>query len=379
MENIITLKNLVKIYEINDGKKLKAVNNVNLEIEKGDIYGIMGLSGAGKSTLIRLINRLEEPTSGEIFVRYTTENESKSKKESKILEKNIEKTVDKNKKVSIGRNILDLNQLDLREYRKKTGMIFQHFNLLNSRNIAQNISFPLEIANWKKKDIEKRVDELLEIVGLSSKKNSYPEQLSGGQKQRVAIARALANNPEILLSDEATSALDPRTTNSILELLKEINKKFGITIVLITHQMEVIRKICNKTAIMFDGEIIEKGKTKDIFLNPKTSLAKEFVANISHNDEFENSEKVDKIVDKTENYNGKIRLKLKFNEEQVDKPYIGEIIKKYNAEINILGGSIDKLSDTVVGHMIIDLIADKKEINDIKKWLEINKVELEVL
>ena len=349
MEKFITLNNLVKIYKTSEGKELKAVDGVNLEIEKGDVYGIMGLSGAGKSTLIRLINRLEEPTSGEILVNHIV-------KDKKSIEK---------------KDIMYFQQDELREYRKKTGMIFQHFNLLNSRNIA----FPLEISGWGKNEINARVDELLEIVGLTSKKYNYPEQLSGGQKQRVAIARALANNPEILLSDEATSALDPRTTNSILDLLKDINKKFGITIILITHQMEVIRKICNKAAIMSDGKIIEEGKTRDIFLNPKSSLAKEFVANISHNDDFEVEEK----NGGKEKNEGRIKLKLKFTEEQVDKPYIAEIIKKYDAEISILGGSIDKLSDTVVGHLTVEIIAEKEKIDVILKWLEMNNVELEVL
>jgi len=270
MDSFIKIRNLIKKYKVNNGQELMAVNNVNLDVEKGDIYGIMGLSGAGKSTLIRLLNRLEEPTSGEIFVKH------------EIIDKKGERKLGYE-----DQNILEFDIRKLREFRKKTGMIFQHFNLLNSRNVADNVAFPLEISGWKKRDISRRVDELLEIVGLLDKKNNYPEQLSGGQKQRVAIARALANNPELLLSDEATSALDPRTTNSILELLKDINKKFGITIILITHQMEVIKKICNKAAIMSDGEIIEKGETKEIFLNPKSPLAKEFVANISHNDDFE--------------------------------------------------------------------------------------------
>ena len=281
MDSLIKIRNLVKKYKLNNGQELLAVNNVNLDIEQGDIYGIMGLSGAGKSTLIRLLNRLEEPTSGEIFVKH--------------------EVIDKKGKKSLGyedKNILNFNVRMLREYRKKTGMIFQHFNLLNSRNVAGNVAFPLEIARWKKRDINKRVDELLEIVGLSDKKLNYPEQLSGGQKQRVAIARALANNPQLLLSDEATSALDPRTTNSILELLKDINQKFGITIILITHQMEVIKKICNKAAIMSDGEIIEKGETKEIFLNPKTELAKEFVQNISH-EEFRTEEEIKNRVNTT--------------------------------------------------------------------------------
>lgn len=357
MEGFIKIKNLVKKYQLNDSKELLAVNNVNLDIEQGDIYGIMGLSGAGKSTLIRLLNRLEEPTSGEILVK--------------------QEIVDKKDNTVTGyedKNILKFNMKMLREYRKKTGMIFQHFNLLNSRNVAENVAFPLEISKWKKKDIEKRVDELLEIVGLSDKKLNYPEQLSGGQKQRVAIARALANNPKILLSDEATSALDPRTTNSILELLKDINKKFGITIILITHQMEVIKKICNKTAIMSDGQIIEKGETKEIFLNPKTDLAKEFVGNISH-EEFRTEEE----KKHREENNGKLRLRLKYNEDQVNESYITKIIRKYDVEVNILSGFIDKVGDVIVGNLLIEISASEEKSKDIIEWLKENKIDSEVL
>ena len=357
MEGFIKIKNLVKKYQLNNGKELLAVNNVNLDIEQGDIYGIMGLSGAGKSTLIRLLNRLEEPTSGEILVK--------------------QEIVDKKDNTVTGyedKNILKFNMKMLREYRKKTGMIFQHFNLLNSRNVAENVAFPLEISKWKKKDIEKRVDELLEIVGLSDKKLNYPEQLSGGQKQRVAIARALANNPKILLSDEATSALDPRTTNSILELLKDINKKFGITIILITHQMEVIKKICNKTAIMSDGRIIEKGETKEIFLNPKTDLAKEFVGNISH-EEFRTEEE----KKHREENNGKLRLRLKYNEDQVNESYITKIIRKYDVEVNILSGFIDKVGDVIVGNLLIEISASEEKSKDIIEWLKENKIDSEVL
>ena len=357
MEGFIKIKNLIKKYQLNNGKGLVAVNNVNLDIEQGDIYGIMGLSGAGKSTLIRLLNRLEEPTSGEILVK--------------------QEIVDKKNNTVTGyedKNILKFNMKMLREYRKKTGMIFQHFNLLNSRNVAENVAFPLEISKWKKKDIEKRVDELLEIVGLSDKKLNYPEQLSGGQKQRVAIARALANNPKILLSDEATSALDPRTTNSILELLKDINKKFGITIILITHQMEVIKKICNKTAIMSDGQIIEKGETKEIFLNPKTDLAKEFVGNISH-EEFRTEEE----KKQREENNGKLRLRLKYNEDQVNESYITKIIRKYDVEVNILSGFIDKVGDIIVGNLLIEISASEEKAKDIIEWLKENKIDSEVL
>ena len=357
MEGFIKIKNLVKKYQLNNGKELLAVNNVNLDIEQGDIYGIMGLSGAGKSTLIRLLNRLEEPTSGEILVK--------------------QEIVDKKDNTVTGyedKNILKFNMKMLREYRKKTGMIFQHFNLLNSRNVAENVAFPLEISKWKKKDIEKRVDELLEIVGLSDKKLNYPEQLSGGQKQRVAIARALANNPKILLSDEATSALDPRTTNSILELLKDINKKFGITIILITHQMEVIKKICNKTAIMSDGQIIEKGETKEIFLNPKTDLAKEFVGNISH-EEFRTEEE----KKHREENNGKLRLRLKYNEDQVNESYITKIIRKYDVEVNILSGFIDKVGDVIVGNLLIEISTSEEKSKDIIEWLKENEIDSEVL
>ena len=357
MDGFIKIRNLVKKYKLNNGQELLAVNDVSLDIEQGDIYGIMGLSGAGKSTLIRLLNRLEEPTSGEILVRH--------------------EIIDRKKKKSLGyenKNILKFNIRLLREYRKKTGMIFQHFNLLNSKNVADNIAFPLQISGWKKRDIKKRVDELLEIVGLSDKKLNYPEQLSGGQKQRVAIARALANNPQLLLSDEATSALDPRTTNSILELLKDINKKFGITIILITHQMEVIKKICNKAAIMSDGQIIEKGETKEIFLNPKTELAKEFVQNISH-EEFRTEEE---IKSREEN-NGKLRLSLKYNEEQVNESYITKIIRKYDVEVNILSGFIDKVGDIIVGNLLIEISANEEKAKDIIEWLKENKIDSEVV
>jgi len=241
---MITLENVNKIYS----NGLHAVKDVNLKVNEGDIFGIIGLSGAGKSSLIRLINRLEEPTSGKIFIN--------------------------------GEDILSLNKTQLLERRKKIGMIFQHFNLLSSRTVEENVAFALEIANWNKKDIGNRVSELLEIVGLSDKAKYYPSQLSGGQKQRVSIARALANNPDILLSDEATSALDPKTTKSILELIKEIQQKFSLTVLMITHQMEVVKEICNKVAIMSDGKIVEQGGVHHIFADPKNEITKEFQTEI---------------------------------------------------------------------------------------------------
>ena len=338
MSDFIKIVNLSKEYVLSEDKILKAVHNVSLNIEKGDIYGIMGLSGAGKSTLIRLINRLEDATSGKIFVN--------------------------------DKDILNFNGVELRKKKKKVGMIFQHFNLLSSRTVEGNVAFALEIAGWSAVDKQKRVDELLEIVGLTEKKNIYPSQLSGGQKQRVAIARALANNPSILLSDEATSALDPKTTNSILDLLQDINKKFGITVILITHQMEVIRKICNKTAIMSNGEVIEVGKTKDIFLNPKSKIAKEFVSHIIPDEE---------IIIETQKEIGKKIIKLYFEGVEADKSYITEIIKKYNLDVNILSGTIDILKDSKVGHLLIEITGDEHNTNESIVWLEENKIKVEVV
>ncbi|MCI7223856.1 ATP-binding cassette domain-containing protein [Fusobacterium sp.] len=305
---MITLKNINKVYS----NGLHAVKNVNLKIEKGDIFGIIGLSGAGKSSLIRLINRLEEPTSGEIFIN----NE----------------------------NILALSKTKLLNRRKKIGMIFQHFNLLSSKTVEENIAFSLEIANWNKKDIAKRVAELLEIVGLEDKAKYYPSQLSGGQKQRVSIARALANNPDILLSDEATSALDPKTTKSILALLKEIQAKFGLTVVMITHQMEVVKEICNKVAIMSEGEIVEVGGIHHILTEPKADITKELIAHIQDEVEFEYFKN-----------KGKYIINVKFLGSSAQEPIISRVIKEYGIDVSILGGSIDKLSTMKIGHLFLEL------------------------
>ncbi|MDN5303840.1 MAG: D-methionine transport system ATP-binding protein [Fusobacteriaceae bacterium] len=334
---MIEIKNLNKIYT-SSGKEIHAVKNLNLTIEKNDIFGIMGLSGAGKSSFIRMLNRLEEPSSGEIIIN--------------------------------GKNIINFNKKELRNFRKKTGMIFQHFNLLSSRTVRDNVAFALEIAKWKKKDIDNRVKELLELVELSDKADFYPSQLSGGQKQRVAIARALANNPEILLSDEATSALDPKTTKSILELLKKIQEKLGLTIILITHQMEVIRYICNKTAIMQHGEIIEKGKTEDIFRNPQTKIAKELVAHLIPEEEEE--------IELLKKENCKI-IKIAYTGEVVDKPIISKLIKKFDIDINLIGGSIDRLITTNIGHLIVELEGNTSNQDNAINWLKHQNLEIEVL
>lgn len=240
----IKIENLCKTFHNRDGD-VEVLKNVGLEVDKGDIFGIIGFSGAGKSTMIRCLNRMEEPDSGVI---------------------------------RIGEHDLTaLSKKQLNVYRQKIGMIFQHFNLLDSRTVFGNISFPLEVAGWNRKRIRKRVEELLDLVDLSDKSKCYPGQLSGGQKQRVGIARALANNPDVLLSDEATSALDPQTTLSVLDLLKDINEKLGLTILLITHELEAVRYVCNHVAVLENGKIIENGPVREVFLNPTSDTAKLFL------------------------------------------------------------------------------------------------------
>ncbi len=242
---MIDIKDISKIYSSKEGD-LVALNKVNLKINQGDIYGVIGPSGAGKSTLIRVINLLEKPSAGQVLID--------------------------------GIDITRLNKKELMDERKEIGMIFQNFNLMNNSTVSQNIAFPLEISHSDKKVISERLDELLELVGLEDKRNVYPAKLSGGQKQRVGIARALANKPKILLCDEPTSALDPVTTKSILELLKDINEKLNITIVLITHQMEVIKTICNKTAVIEHGNIVEEGPTQELLANPSSETLKLFLS-----------------------------------------------------------------------------------------------------
>lgn len=306
-----------------------AVKDVTLEIKTGDIFGVIGLSGAGKSSLIRLLNRLEEPTNGKIIID--------------------------------GVDITALSKKELLERRKKIGMIFQHFNLLSSRTVGENVAFSLEIAGWKKNEIDKRVMELLEVVELSDKVNYYPSQLSGGQKQRVAIARALANNPDILLSDEATSALDPKTTKSILDLIKNIQKKFGLTVVMITHQMEVIRDICNRVAVMADGRVVESGGVHHIFSNPQTDITKELISYLPGVEEREL-----KIMKRR----GKSILRLEFLGTLADDPIISKAVRTFNIDFSILGGSIDNLSTMKVGHLFIELSGDMEQQKEAIEWFK---------
>src|SRR3954449_11368999 len=295
---MITIKNVKKIFSTKQGD-VTAVTDVNLEIQEGEIFGVIGYSGAGKSTLIRMLNGLEIPTDGSVNVA--------------------------------GKQVSHIKGAELRAARQEISMIFQHFNLLWSRTVRDNISFPLEIAGVPKQERIKKVDELIQLVGLQGREDSYPAQLSGGQKQRVGIARALANNPKVLLCDEATSALDPQTTDSILELLVDINKRLGLTIVLITHEMHVIRKICHRVAVMEGGKVVELGQVLDVFKNPQQSITKRFVQQVTEPEETK--ETTQSLLQKYPE--GKV-VQLSFVGEGVEKPLMTNLIRNYNITINIL-------------------------------------------
>lgn len=336
---MISLRNVSKVYP----NGFCAIKPLSLEVQKGDIMGIIGYSGAGKSTLIRLINRLENPSSGEVFIN--------------------------------GENILNLSQAKLQKKRQKIGMIFQHFNLLSSRSVYGNVAFGLEIAKWQKDKINARVRELLEIVGLSEKSDFYPSQLSGGQKQRVAIARALSNYPDILLCDEATSALDTKTTKSILELLKRIQGDLGLTIVLITHQIEVVQQICNKACVMSAGEIVERGSVEQIFSAPQNHITRELLSYMpTHlfDEQFFSgnlSSGTNSLIKNPNNV-----YKISFVGEHINEPLITEVIQKFGATINILAGNIEPLSTTKVGHLLVEFSqnnsSDLQKMQDSIKYLQ---------
>lgn len=334
---------LIKLYDVSkvfysEQGNITAVKDVSININKGEIYGIIGLSGAGKSTLIRCLNRLEEPTSGKIFID--------------------------------GVDLTSLNRADLRHQRKNIGMIFQHFNLLSQKNVYDNIAFPLRLENVKESIIEDRVDELLEYVDLSDKKYNYPSQLSGGQKQRVSIARAIATNPKILLSDEATSALDPKTTKSILSLLKKIRDELNITVVMITHQMEVVKEICDRVAIMENGQIIEENSVEGLFKNPKSKVAKSFVNSISTN--------IEEAIINTANSQSRV-IHLNLGGNSANHPIISRIIKGFNIDINILSGDIKKLHSSSVGYLILELIGEDREIDNALSFLKYENIDVEVI
>jgi D-methionine transport system ATP-binding protein len=330
-ETIIKIQNVTKTF-VGKDNKVEALKGINLEINKGDIFGIIGMSGAGKSTLVRCLNFLEKPTTGTVFIE--------------------------------DKDLSALSEKELRKTRTEIAMIFQHFNLLMQRNVLDNVCFPLEIVGMKRKEAVKRATELLEIVGLSEKAKSYPSQLSGGQKQRVAIARALATNPKILLCDEATSALDPTTTKSILALLKDINKKYGITIVIITHEMAVVQEICSHVAIIDSGELAEHGTVEEIFAHPKTVAAKKLVF----------------MVNQTiEHMDGKKCVRITFKENSSFEPVIANMVLECKAPVNILLADTRNINGIARGEMILQLPEDDALGEKMIKYLGDRKLEVEVL
>jgi D-methionine transport system ATP-binding protein len=312
---VIKLENVSKAYRV-DGRDIPALAGVSLSITAGSVFGIIGHSGAGKSTLIRLINLLERPTGGRILLD--------------------------------GDDVTELNASALRGLRQQVGMIFQHFNLLGSKTVGENVAFPLKIAgSLNKLQIAQRVDELLALVGLSDHRDKYPAQLSGGQKQRVGIARALANRPKVLLCDEATSALDPQTTQSVLQLLLDINKQLGLTIVLITHEMDVIRTICDRVAVIDGGLIVEEGPVTQVFLHPKHPTTRRFVFESEHIDE-------NKQYDDYQHVEGKI-VRLTFIGESTYQPILGSVARDCAVDFSILAGRIERIKDTPCGQLTLAL------------------------
>lgn len=329
----IVIENLYKSFETKDGT-VEALKNVNLSIESGDIYGIIGMSGAGKSTLVRCINFLEVPTKGRVLIN--------------------------------GKSLGDYTSKELRKQREDIGMIFQHFNLLMQKNVLENVCFPLYIQGKSKKDARKRAKELLDIVGLGDRTGAFPAQLSGGQKQRVAIARALASDPKILLCDEATSALDPQTTSSILELLKDINKRFNITIVIITHQMSVVREICSHVAIVKGGEVAEQGTVEEIFTHPKTDVARELLKNDVGNDGEEKRGQTaggKKLIQSGE------KIRIVFSENSAFEPVIANLVLNFHESVNILKADTKNVGGVAKGEMILEFAPDCTKNAEMKQYL----------
>ena len=325
----ILIQNVSKTFQTKDGQ-VQALKNVSLSIDSGDIYGIIGMSGAGKSTLVRCMNFLEVPSEGKVLID--------------------------------GKSLGDFSAKELRKEREKIGMIFQHFNLLMQKNVLENVCFPLYIQGKNKKEARERAMELLEIVGLADRAKAYPAQLSGGQKQRVAIARALASDPQILLCDEATSALDPQTTSSILELLQDINQKFGITIVIITHQMSVVREICTHVAIMKEGEVKEQGLVEDIFNHPKSQVAKELISRDNGSD-IESQK-----LTQSEIQSGEI-IRIVFSENSAFEPVIANLVLTFHEPVNILKADTKNVGGVAKGEMILQFMSGSTHVPEMKAYL----------
>ena len=336
---MIELKNITVDF---DG--FKAVDDVSLTIKEQDTFGIVGFSGAGKSTLVRTINLLQRPSKGQVLI-----NEE---------------------------NLLDLSNKDLRARRKKIGMIFQHFNLLNNLTVIDNVIFPIKKdKSLSKEEKRKKALDLLETVGIKDKANAYPSELSGGQQQRCAIARALASDPEILLCDEATSALDPKTTKQILKLLKDLNDKLRLTVVIITHQMDVVKDLCNKCAVMQDGKVIESGSTLDIFSDPKNKLTREFV---------ETSTNISETIEEVKSNLGilkddEILAKLSYLGQSTTEPIINELFEKFGVRTNILAGNIEFIGGTAVGNLIVSFKGDDDKLVEVSTYPKDKGTNLEIL
>lgn len=340
---MIELHDIVKNFNTKGGN-VHAVRGVTLEIRDGEIFGIIGFSGAGKSTLVRCINLLERPTEGTVIVG--------------------------------GKDLTAMPERRLREERKKIGMIFQHFNLMRSRTVYGNIAFPLRKSRLSGEEKNRKITSLLKLVGLEDKKNSYPSELSGGQKQRVAIARALANDPQVLLCDEATSALDPQTTQSILALLDEVNKQLGITIVIITHQMEVVKDICDRVAVMDDGRIVECGSTAEVFTKPQNPVTKSFIETAS------NMHKILKMIEDGSlpglSEGGEI-LVLTYSDNTAGEALISHVSRSYQVDASIIFGNVEILKGNPIGKLIVNIKGEKENIEKAIAYLNTSGVDVEVI
>ncbi len=337
---MITIKNLVKTYGTG-AKAMTALKGIDLEIAKGEIFGIIGHSGAGKSTLIRCINMLERPTSGDILIGET--------------------------------DMTRLGKSQLQQQRRRIGMIFQHFNLLSSATVYENIAFPLRLVRTPKAEVDRKVKEMLELVGLTEHAKKHPAQLSGGQKQRVGIARALATDPDVLLCDEATSALDPQTTDSILRLLLDINRKLGLTIVLITHEMHVIQSICDKVAVIQGGVIVEEGPVIDVFLKPKQLVTRDFI-----NRESENAEALDEAIRATHAVSSRT-VKVTFIGELTYQSILSQTVKETGVDFAILQGTISRIKETPYGQLVVRFEGDSADIRRTLERLTQQRLEVEEL
>lgn len=330
---MIRLEHITQAYKTPEGREFKALNDVSLEIKQGEIFGIIGRSGAGKSTLVRCINLLNRPTEGKVFVD--------------------------------GKDLTELSEDDLRESRRSIGMIFQHFNLLSSRTVFDNVALPLELVGTPKNVIKEKVEPLLKLVGLTEHAHKYPAQLSGGQKQRVGIARALTNDPKVLLSDEATSALDPETTTATLALLKQINQTLGLTVVMITHEMQVVKQICDRVVVMNYGEIVESGNVADIFMAPQHETTKALIGNVMARDMPASIlERVRTARARHPNEDAVHLLRLAFSGNDVTRPVISECSRRFNLDFNILRGTVDDVQGRTLGSLTVLVEADRVPYQD---------------